>query len=124
MSQRVLLVEGTAGEASLHQMGLAYAGYTVKLVTTAAATPGAAQAFSPDLVVIDVDLLERGGVDVATWLRAAGPTPHLLLVPSCATYADGAGQTAAPVDYLTKPITGAALLDGVNQRLRPGAAGA
>lgn len=118
MSQRVLLVESTAGGASFHQVRLANAGYTVKLVTSAATTPGAAQAFSPDLVVLDVDLLERGGLDVAAWLQSASPAQLLLLVPGNGAPTGGAGQTSSPVSYLTKPFTDAALLDGVNQRLR------
>jgi two-component system response regulator MprA len=120
MSKRVLLVETTAGEASFHQIRLANAGYTVKLITSAAATLSAAQAFGPDLVVLDVDLLERSGMDVASWMRAASPTPLLLLVRHNAPPDEGA-QTASPVGYLTKPITAAALLDGVNYHLRPSA---
>ncbi|HMQ31162.1 MAG TPA: hypothetical protein PKD53_10555 [Chloroflexaceae bacterium] len=120
MSQRVLLVEASAGEASVHQVRLASAGYTVKLVTTAATTAGAARAFGPDLVVLDVDLLERSGMDVAALLRAAPATPHLLLVPSDGAVGAGAVQAEAPVAYLARPFSAAALVEGVNQ-LRPGA---
>ncbi len=120
MSRRVLLVEPSAGEASVHQVRLASAGYTVKLVTTAT-TDGAARAFSPDIVVLDVDLLERSGMDVAAWLRSAPATPHLLLVPGDSAPAAPPEPTAAPVAYLARPFSPAALVEGVNRYLRQGA---
>jgi DNA-binding response OmpR family regulator len=111
-----LLVEA-AGFASFHQVQLANAGYTVKLVSTAAAALGSAATFGPDLVVLDVDLFEGDGLEAARQLQSNTAVPVLLLVP-----AGGGGPPAdpapAPVDYLAKPLANTALIAGVNQRLR------
>jgi DNA-binding response OmpR family regulator len=122
VSQRVLLVEAD-GLAGVHQVRLASAGYTVGLVSTPAATVGAARSFAPDLVILDVDLFEHDGRDVATRIQAASPAQLLLLVPVSAAPAPSADPAAPRVDFLTKPFTAAALLAGVNQCLRAGAQG-
>jgi DNA-binding response OmpR family regulator len=114
MSQRVLLVEAD-GFAGVHQVRLAQAGYTVKLVTTPAAAVGAAHVFAPDLVILDVDLVGHNEWEVAS-LRATSPAPLLLLVPPSASAAQIAEAAAPHTDYLTKPFTAAAFLAAMNRR--------
>lgn len=100
-------------------MRLANAGYTVQLVTTPASTVGAARTFGPDLVILDVELFERNGMEVARQLRAASPAPLLLLVPNN-TVLPQAGELAAPhVDTFTKPYDFGEVLAGVQRRLGP-----
>lgn len=117
MSQRVLLVEPAAGFAGVHQVRLANAGYTVQLVTTPGATVGAARAFAPDMVILDVDLFESGGIEVARELRAASPAPLLLLVPEGAVAAQAGALPAPHVDTLTKPCGFDDVLAGVRRQL-------
>ena len=63
-----------------------------------------ADAFSPDLVILDLGLPKLDGIDVARTLRAEGDVPILMLTARDAVEARVAGLDAGADDYLVKPF--------------------
>jgi len=85
--------------------GLTEEGHSVLAVADAAAALDKALASPFDVMVLDVMLPDRSGVDVVRDLRARGRLTPVLLLTARDTQADVvAGLDAGADDYLTKPF--------------------
>lgn len=114
---RILLVEDDPMIGKTLKQALARDGYTTDLVGDAEAaklaveTAGEAYA----LVLLDLGLPRRSGIDLLRELRAAGNRVRVLIVTARDSVADRvAGLDAGADDYLTKPFS----LDELAARMR------
>lgn len=80
-----------------------------------------AEAFAPDLVILDVNMPGLNGMDLAGLLSALTPRPALAFLTAYPAFAARAFELDA-VDYVVKPFTPERLLDTVaraRRRLEP-----
>lgn len=101
---RVLLVEDDVmlGKATLAGLRTAFA---ADLLTTAEDAEAALRAQAYDLLVLDINLPEKSGLELLAQLRERGNLiPCLLLTARDATYHRVEGLNAGADDYLVKPF--------------------
>ena len=112
---RVLVVDDEPHIAELLAMALRYEGWEVRTAADGLAAVGAARAFSPDVVVLDVMLPDIDGLEVLRRMRREDEhVPVLFLTARDAVEDRIAGITAGGDDYVTKPFS----LEEVVARLR------
>lgn len=116
---RVLLVEDDAMIGQSVRAGLRHDGFAIDWVTDGAAAelaltvPGAREAY--DLVLLDLGLPKKGGLDVLRGVRARGHDVPVLIMTARDAVADRvAGLDAGADDYLVKPFD----LDELAARVR------
>ncbi|MBM2843146.1 MAG: cusR [Anaerolineales bacterium] len=104
MRERILIIEDEDKILQFLQRGLTYEGYRV--VTAADGASGLALARSevPDVVILDWMLPGLDGLEVCRRLRAAGPTPILMLTARESVSDRVLGLDAGADDYLVKPF--------------------
>jgi DNA-binding response OmpR family regulator len=113
---RVLLVEDDRRVASALQTALRRRGYHVAVATTAAAALAAAPA---DLVLLDLCLPDRDGLDVCRELRARGDVAIIAVTARGEERDRVAGLRRGADDYVVKPFGMAELharIDAVMRR--------
>ena len=118
---RILLVEDESKVAHAVQDGLEAEGYEVTLAATGDAGLQAANTRNFDLIVLDLMLPGRDGLEILSERRAEGdPTPVLILTARDTVLDRVAGLDAGADDYLVKPFAFAELLARVRALLRRG----
>ncbi len=119
MNERILLVEDEATVAEVVRRYLERDGYAVTHVSDGAAALPAAKAFDPDLVVLDVMLPHRDGLDILRDLRADGLRPAVIMLTARDEEIDkilGLGLGAD--DYVAKPFSPGELVARIKAVLR------
>ncbi len=102
---RVLVVEDDKGVASFLRRGLREALYTVDLAADGEEALFLAQTGEYDLIVLDLVLPKRDGLDVLRTLRGSRVTVPVLILTGKESEEDKvAGLDAGADDYLTKPF--------------------
>lgn len=117
--ESVLIVEDDEYLASVLSRILANEGF--KVLTAADGESGLAKALDahPDLVILDVGLPRRDGVDLTRTLRARGFVAPMLMLTARAAVSDRvSGLDAGADDYLPKPFEYSELLARVKALLR------
>ena len=122
-NQRVLIVEDEATVAEVVRRYLERDGYLVRHVSDGAGALPAVEDFHPDLVVLDVMLPHRNGLDICRDLRARGNTPVIMLTARGEEVDKILGFGLGADDYVTKPFSNAELMARVKAVLRRAAAG-
>ena len=116
---RVLVVEDDAEIAQVLQRSLRMEGYEVKLAGDGVQGLEEANAFLPDLIVLDLGLPRLDGVDVAKRLRDGGDeVPILMLTARDALESRVEGLDVGADDYLVKPFERQELLARLRALLR------
>jgi DNA-binding response OmpR family regulator len=123
---RILVVEDERKVAAFVRQGLVEEGHAVEVAADGEAALEAVAEGPPfDLVVLDVMLPKRGGLDVLRSLRALRvQTPVLLLTARDGVADKVAGLDAGADDYLAKPFAFEEFLARVRALLRRGRGGA
>ena len=115
----LLLVEDESVLARLIERVLLEEGYSVVAVSDGGAALAAAEEAAPDLVILDVGLPGRGGLEVCRELRRHGlRMPIVMLTARDALVDRVAGLDAGADDYLVKPFAFEELLARIRAQLR------
>jgi DNA-binding response OmpR family regulator len=103
---RILYVEDDARMRALVARGLTEEGHSVLAVGNGEDALGQAVSSAFDLIVLDVMLPRRSGIDVVRELRAKGHSEPVLMLTARDTGGDIVlGLDAGADDYLTKPFS-------------------
>ena len=115
----ILLVEDDRTIQMALQFALSRAGYETTVVSDGEAGLSAARTYDPDLILLDVLLPKRSGLEVARALRADGADTPIIMLTALDQEADKiAGLDAGADDYVTKPFSTAELLARVRAHMR------
>lgn len=118
---RILLVEDEQKLAAAIRQGLETQGYQVTLAQTGEEGFYAAEVEPFDLLIFDVMLPNRDGIEIVTSLRRRNvPTPILLLTAKDAIEDRVRGLDAGADDYLVKPFAYPELLARIRALTRRG----
>lgn len=115
---RVLVVEDDANLAAMLWEQLAIAGYGVELASTLAEARAALADVPFDLLVLDLQLPDGDGLDLAEEIRQDDRMAVLILSARADVESRVAGLYAGASDYVTKPFSVQELLARVHVRLR------
>jgi DNA-binding response OmpR family regulator len=121
---KILVVEDDRKVAGFIEQGLREEGYAVDVAPDGDQATMLAHVYEYDLIVLDVMLPKRTGLQVAAELRREGrSTPILMLTARDTTEDVVRGLDAGADDYLTKPFKFDELLARVRALVRRGGAG-
>ena len=119
--KRVLVVEDDPSIAIGLRINLESEGYVVDLAEDGEAGLALARGASPDLIILDVMLPKRNGLEVLHDLRVEGRTMPIIMLSAKAGEMDKvAGLELGAEDYVAKPFSLAELLARVRAALRRG----
>ncbi len=123
--KRVLVIEDDPSIAIGLRINLESEGYLVHLAEDGESGLEMARTLDLDLIVLDVMLPKRNGLEVLHDLRAEGRTMPIIILSAKAAEMDKvAGLELGAEDYVAKPFSLAELLARVRAALRRGHAGA
>jgi DNA-binding response OmpR family regulator len=118
---RILVIEDESKVAHALRDGLKAEGYDVALASTGDDGLARARTDPCDLILLDLMLPGRDGLDVLAELRRAGDTTPVLVLTARDTVTDRvSGLDAGADDYVVKPFAFAELLARVRALLRRG----
>lgn len=118
-ASRILIIEDSAEVVSLLERVLGENGYDVRAAFDGNAGLARAVEQSPDLVILDLGLPGRDGLQVAAELRRRGITAPVLMLTARSEVSDRiSGLNAGADDYLAKPFDAEELLARVRALLR------
>jgi len=116
---KILIVEDEATMAEVVGRYMQREGYTVRHVADGARAMAAVDSFHPDLVVLDVMLPNRDGLEICRELRAThGGTPVIMLTARGEETDKILGLGLGADDYVTKPFSPGELVARVKAVLR------
>jgi len=119
--KRVLVVEDDPSIAIGLRINLESEGYVVDVAEDGEAGLDMARGLDPDLILLDVMLPKRNGLEVLHDLRAEGRTMPIIILSAKAAEMDKvAGLELGAEDYVAKPFSLAELLARVRAALRRG----
>jgi two-component system response regulator RegX3 len=118
MTPRILVVEDEPAIAEAVCYALEDAGFDVESVGDGDRAIDAARERDYDLMILDLLLPGRDGLDVCRTLRAEGDLPIVMLTARDAEVDRVVGLEIGADDYVTKPFSNAELLSRVRALLR------
>jgi DNA-binding response OmpR family regulator len=118
VDERILIVEDEATVAEVVARYLARDGYMVCRVADGAHALPVARDFRPDLVILDIMLPHRSGMEICRELRAQGNTPIIMLTARDEETDKILGLGLGADDYVTKPFSPRELVARVKAVLR------
>lgn len=118
MVATVLIADDDRKITDMLRRTLVYEGYEVLTAIDGLEALATARAHHPDLIVLDRMMPGLDGLEVARRIRAADPTPILMLTARDAIEDRVAGLDSGADDYLVKPFAPAELLARIRALLR------
>jgi two-component system, OmpR family, response regulator len=116
---RILLVEDERGIADFVERALRAQGHAVEVAADGVEGGYRAVGSDLDLVILDVMLPGRSGLEILEEIRAVKPALPVIMLTARAEVADKvAGLDAGATDYMTKPFSVEELLARVRAHLR------
>jgi DNA-binding response OmpR family regulator len=115
---RVLVVEDELGIARLVRDYLAHAGFEVDVANDGDAAVSSVRGSQPDLIVLDLGLPRRDGLDVIRELRRTSSVPIVVLTARADEADRIVGLELGADDYVTKPFSPKELVARVRAVLR------
>ncbi|HYK24925.1 MAG TPA: response regulator [Steroidobacteraceae bacterium] len=120
---RILVVEDDAAIRDVLRALLESQRFRLAEAATAERAEIEARSHKPDLLLVDLGLPDRDGVNVIRRVRAWSPMPIIVLSARTAEEQKIAAFDAGADDYVTKPFSAPELLARVRAALRRGARG-
>jgi len=106
MSARILIVEDETKIAALLRDYFVHAGYRVDLLDRGDAVEDFVAREHPDVVLLDLQLPGKDGIDVCRALRSRGPDPAIVMVTARVDEVDRLlGLELGADDYICKPFS-------------------
>jgi len=125
VSHRILVIEDEKDIAELISMGLRGAGYETALCHDGTMALDAFRRTNPDLVLLDLMLPGKDGIEICRLIREESGVPIVMLTARSDSQDIVTGLESGADDYLVKPITPTELVARIRARLRkPEATGA
>jgi two-component system KDP operon response regulator KdpE len=121
---QVLIVEDDAGIRNVLRVLLAAANYRVVEAESAARGEIEARSHKPDVLIVDLGLPDRDGLDVIRSVRTCSAVPIIVLSARTNEEQKIAALDVGADDYVTKPFGAAELLARVRAALRRTVTGA
>lgn len=118
MKKRVLLVEDDPVLTRVLRDNLAFEGFDVRSVADGAQAASAEKEFSPDLVLLDVNLPGKTGFELCETWRQRSQVPIILLTAMGQKHDKIRGLQLGADDYVTKPFELEELLARIHAVLR------
>lgn len=115
---RILVVDDDPALSEMLQIVLRSEGFDTRGCADGLAVLGLFRVYQPDLVLLDLMLPGRDGVDVCHDLRGESGVPIIMLTAKSDTPDVVAGLEAGADDYVAKPFKTSELLARVRARLR------
>ena len=116
---RILLVEDERGIADFVERALRAQGHAVEVAADGVEGGHRAMGSDLDLVILDVMLPGRSGLEILEEIRAVKPALPVIMLTARGEVADKvAGLDAGATDYMTKPFSVEELLARVRAHLR------
>lgn len=116
--QRILVVDDEPSIREVVTLYLKREGYSVREAADGDAALKAAYEFAPDLIVLDLMLPKRDGMEVFRTLSLKNPVPVIMLTARGEETDRIVGLTIGADDYVTKPFSPAELVARVKAVLR------
>ena len=120
MTAHILIVDDQPNLAGMMADLLADAGYATRIAGDGRAALAAVQADPPDLLLLDVQMPELDGFEVATILKSDPATATIPIIMVSAHEGRGArlvGLESGAEDYLSKPVDPAELMAKIRNLL-------
>lgn len=124
MRPRVLVVDDDVHLAEMLGIVLDGEGFDTRLVADGAQALAAFDAYRPDVVLLDLMLPGRDGVDICRDIRAISGVPIVMLTARTDTVDVVVGLESGADDYVVKPFKPKELVARIRARLRPAASAA
>jgi DNA-binding response OmpR family regulator len=118
MPQTLLLVEDDPEVRSILRLALEDEGYDVVEAADGRSGLEAFERNQPDLVLLDLRLPDRRGLDICRELRQSSVVPIIIVTAQTDTHDLVAGLEAGADDYVTKPLVPKALAARIRALLR------
>lgn len=118
MTARILVVDDDAALAEMISIVLNAEGYEVHECCDGAVAVEDFQRFAPDLVLLDVMLPGKNGIEICEIIRRTSDVPIIMLTARSETADVVAGLEAGADDYVPKPFKPRELVARVKARLR------
>ncbi|MEU0087940.1 response regulator transcription factor [Streptomyces sp. NPDC006274] len=113
--ERILIVDDEPAVREALRRSLAFEGYDTQVAVDGVDALARAEAYAPDLIVLDIQMPRMDGLTAARRMRAAGSTVPILMLTARDTVGDRVtGLDAGADDYLVKPFE----LDELFARIR------
>ncbi|ALU94682.1 two-component system response regulator [Streptomyces globisporus C-1027] len=113
--QRILIVDDEPAVLEALRRSLAFEGYGTQVAVDGYDALAMAEAYAPDLIVLDIQMPRMDGLTAARRIRATGSTTPILMLTARDTVGDRVtGLDAGADDYLVKPFE----LDELFARIR------
>ena len=123
MESKLLLVDDDVKLQGLLREYLEGYGFAVESLYDGAGVPDKAARLRPDLIVLDIMLPEKNGLDVLAELRASSKTPVIMLTAKGEDADRIVGLELGADDYLPKPFNPRELLARIRAVMRRAQAG-
>ncbi|MEP6815071.1 MAG: MtrAB system response regulator MtrA [Marmoricola sp.] len=115
---RVLVVDDDAALAEMLSLVLRNEGFSSQIVASGDLAMGAFRDYRPDLVLLDLMLPGKGGIEVCREIRAESGVPIVMLTAKNDTVDVVAGLESGADDYVVKPFKPKELLARIRARVR------
>ena len=118
MSQRILVIEDDQSIAEIVGILLRAEGFEVSYCADGNQALNAFQVVNPDLVLLDLMLPGKDGVEICRAIRESSGVPIVMLTARSDTSDVVTGLEAGADDYIVKPIKNEELIARIRARLR------